>query len=90
MKLSAPYKTNRNEPINTEHGIWNDEKSHTHSGRGLTKREYFAALAMQGFTATAPFQVDSVNKYIELRAVDAVHAADALIEALNKEESTKL
>jgi hypothetical protein len=47
---------------------------------GLTKREYFAAMAMQGMIG---------NRYFDLRNLDiiskcAVQQADALIEALNK------
>ncbi len=44
---------------------------------GLTKREYFAAMAMQGLLAN-----DSA--LITNKARDAVQAADALIEILNK------
>jgi len=50
----------------------------------LTNREYFAGLAMQ---AMARFY-DIGHKHIyEDLAVDAVKAADALIEELNKEKS---
>jgi hypothetical protein len=48
---------------------------------GLSKREYFAALAMQGIlrdTNTAPHYSD------ESVAKSAVEMADALIAALNK------
>lgn len=46
---------------------------------GLTKREYFAALAMQSFCSTYN------GSRLEILAKDAVNAADALIEELNKE-----
>lgn len=45
---------------------------------GLTKREYFAAMAMQGLCAK-PTGLDTFSD----RAQRAVQSADALIEALN-------
>ena len=46
---------------------------------GLTKREYFAAMAMQGMLSK------STGRYPVSEIVnDAVGAADALIEELNK------
>ena len=59
--------------------------------RGLTKREYFAALALQGLCAgEAPFNTQ-IAKQVEGRgstvstalAVYAVDLADELIKALN-------
>lgn len=49
--------------------------------KGLSKKEYFAALAMQGILAN-----ESYNKWdsYELMAKDAVYAAESLIAALNK------
>lgn len=47
----------------------------------LTKREYFAALAMQGMMACAPDSIDARK----ISASISVEIADALIEALNKE-----
>lgn len=44
---------------------------------GLTKREYFAAMALQGLLANDSGLITS-------KARDAVKAADALIEELNK------
>ena len=46
---------------------------------GLTKREYFAGLAMQGF-------ISAVTDFGNLAAF-SVMAADALIAELNKERS---
>ena len=43
----------------------------------LTKREYFAAMALQGLLANDSGLITS-------KAIDAVKAADALIEELNK------
>lgn len=49
---------------------------------GLTVREHFAALIMAGFVAN-PHSGSNISD-----AEGAVHAADALIEALNKKEAT--
>lgn len=46
--------------------------------KGLTKREYFAAMAMQGMLAEGHDSFRIVAKH-------AVDQADALIEELNKE-----
>lgn len=46
--------------------------------RGLSKREYFAACALQGLLSAA----DKCDNHPGL-SIDAVIAADALIEALN-------
>ena len=58
---------------------------------GLTKREYFAAMAMQGICSTfsgspnAERQAEKVGKTLsETMAVYAVDVADALINALNE------
>ena len=51
---------------------------------GLTKREYFAALAMQGLMAA---DADKVNRWSpRMLAQVAVDNADALIDELNKED----
>lgn len=47
---------------------------------GLTKRELFAAMAMQGHLANAA----NIGKFAEI-AVDAVYQADALIFALSSQ-----
>ena len=51
-----------------------------YSEGGLTKREYFAAMAMQGFCSTSSLMSQHDNKVV---ANFAVCQADALIEALN-------
>lgn len=48
--------------------------------QGLTKREYFAALVLQGITANPAYQGQK-QKACE----EAVLTADALIDQLNKE-----
>jgi hypothetical protein len=47
-------------------------------GPGLTKREYFAACALQGLIAA-----DMITRPDGMTAIEAVKFADALIEALN-------
>lgn len=52
------------------------------SDNGLTKREYFAAIALQGLLAG--------GKYFDVMApVKAVELADSLIEKLNREQNEK-
>lgn len=51
---------------------------------GLTKREYFAAMAMQGWLTTRGGNLSHVNR--EDMAATAVMCADALINALNPKE----
>ena len=46
--------------------------------KGLTKREYFAAMALQGLLPT------NISQSIEEDAKNAVKLADILIEELNK------
>lgn len=48
---------------------------------GLTKREYFAAMAMQGLLAN--------DTHYALMTEKAVHYADMLIEKLNSTEDAK-
>ena len=59
--------------------------------KGLTKREYFAAMALQGICSTfsgspnAERQAEKVGKTLsETMAIYAVDVADALINALNE------
>jgi len=51
---------------------------HTHTDGGLTKREYFAGLAMQGMVMS--------DLIFEDIAHDAVKMADALLAELRKQE----
>lgn len=55
---------------------WMDENQ-TGTVPGLTKREYFAALAMQGLLAKETMDLRNAAQF-------AVQAADFLIEELNK------
>lgn len=51
---------------------------------GLTKRELFAAMALQGLLQNCPISVDEAESFIKYRTVDAMRAADALIITLNQ------
>lgn len=53
--------------------------------QGLTKREYFAAMFLQSYL-TGNSEALYNSKEMKATAVYAVLTADALIEALNKEE----
>ena len=72
-------ETKANDPI---HNVINSKKDYSddniYKSNGLTKREYFAAMALQGMLAKygSDYQVNN--------AKEAVYWADALIEELNK------
>jgi hypothetical protein len=69
-------------PIFNEHGFPTDaDHAEVNSAEcmGLTKREYFAGLAMQGLLASGPHDCD-----LRGIAYDAVCAADALLKALEE------
>jgi len=78
-------KTNGNDPANptigwelTVHGdpvVITDQY-------GLTKREYFAAMAMQGLLTSTKYILYPITQV----AKDAVNYADALIKELNKDD----
>ena len=65
-------ETKQNESINII------EYNNNYISTGLTKREYFAAMAMQGLLTKFG------NDYELQIAKDAIYWADALIEELNK------
>lgn len=54
--------------------------------RGLTKREYFAAMAMQGLLAsfTEKAAIGAWGSELDLVAKTSTELSDALINALNK------
>jgi hypothetical protein len=52
---------------------------------GLTKREYFAAIAMQGMLSKMEDALKREQQFIDNVAIKAVRYSDALINALNKE-----
>ena len=65
-------KTKPNEPINIV------EYNNNYISTGLTKREYFAAMAMQGLLSHYG------TSYSVQNTMEAVYMADALIDELNK------
>lgn len=70
-------ETKPNEPINTI------EYNNNYISTGLTKREYFAAMALQGF----------INKYgvdcQEIHIKQAIFIGDFFIEELNKTKTNE-
>lgn len=78
-------KTEPNELAFPHHAVWDNDKPEIGwIDGGLTKREYFAAMAMQGFLTI----VDKNFNAKEL-AEPSVKMADALIEALNQQTERK-
>ena len=70
-------------PIN-QMDLGNSIEHHTAFSLGLTKREYFAAMAMQGLVANG-CSIDIDKDYpFETRAKTCILIADALIKALNE------
>ena len=68
------------DPDHTVHPLYDDGSIVLTNG--LTKREYFAAAALQGLLADP----DTTEQLSTADVVEvAVHAADALIEALNED-----
>lgn len=61
-----------------KHGNFSEARYVWETHGGLTKREYFAAMAMQGLLALEGYSFQGAAK-------DAVTAADALIAELEKE-----
>lgn len=61
---------------------WDDVGPHP----GLTKREHFAAMAMQGFCANTSEEIGQAGP--NKRAYWALKEADALIAELNKEKKS--
>jgi hypothetical protein len=67
-------------PNDLAYPIGNDEGYPVYPG--LTKREFFAAMAMQGYLAS--YAGLSSSPFVEHIASKATQFADALIEELNK------
>lgn len=79
MKTENEIPVTADEPIHpTDITIHNTR----HVGVGLTKREYFAAMAMQGILSCDY----SIQQYCEPNSIglQSVQFADALIAALNE------
>lgn len=63
-----------------------ESESYYGNMNGLTKREYFAVMALQGILAGVSGVEALASVHSSNWVTGAVEAADALIEALNKEE----
>ena len=75
--------TQGNEPV-TPHLTYNVSSGQPNGLKeGLTKREYFAAMAMQGMCANQPF-LNNLNAEPSQVAAACIEIADALINALNQ------
>jgi len=72
--------TNGNDLAFARTAFYHPEGGVSHSQDGCTKREHFAALAIQGLLSN----VETMEWEIDCIAKDAVNAADALIKALNE------
>lgn len=68
-----------------DEGGYGRTRTITVQGGGLTKREYFAGLAMQGLLASWP---ENGRLNPDKTAEHATLFADALIAALNKESQS--
>jgi len=54
---------------------------------GLTKREYFAAMAMQGLLSNKYFQVYKEGKlFVDVVAKTSIEMADELLNQLNQKQ----
>ena len=82
--------TNGNDLAHPTNIIDTDSRFESEYHTGLSKREYFSVMALQGICATfsgspnAERQAEKVGKTLsETMAIYAVDVADALINALN-------
>jgi len=64
-------------------GLYEDRKNQFYADGGLTKQEYFAGLAMQGFLAKHGLALEPVSNDV---IQSSVKYADNLLEELAKED----
>ncbi len=78
---------NGQHPINAQsdlgHALLNEGKVSNKIGFGLTKREYFAAMAMQGLCANY-LRENVIGWDIKTYAAESVALADGLLKALEE------
>ena len=67
------------------HAEYNGDGTHYHDHHGLTKRELFAAMAMQGLASVPVVGGDDPSVLADWDAKRAVLYADALLAALDTE-----
>lgn len=73
---------NADQPIKPITGIYEDQKLMC---IGLTKKEYYAGLAMQGLIASCDWKVSKLNNSLILATSEnAVKIADELLKQLEK------
>jgi hypothetical protein len=60
--------------------------AHTHTDGGLTKREYFAGLAMQTIASKKNHEID--HDFIRTARI-SIKLADALLEELEKKKNNE-
>jgi hypothetical protein len=79
---------NGNQPAFATHGTYNPNNNNYNCDEqiGLTKREYFAGLAMQGLLASVSYASNYKDGAI---VSQSVKIADALLEELDKPTKTK-
>jgi len=88
--IMSNKKLTGEEPINPTYFDEGFQPKFTHCGEGLTKREYFAAMAMQGMMANpAIMEAVTVSEFIVGNASERIGSmsikyADALITELTK------
>lgn len=88
--MEKTMKTNPNDSISPVHEPTrvlqngSDDYSSCILAGGLTKREYFAAMAMQGFLSMPSDRAEQYNEFDIFTL--SVKAANALIAELNKEQ----
>lgn len=85
--MSAPQSTDQYP--NAEHMAFPVQGSEyagaLYPEKGLTKRELFAAMAMQGMCTSTPADTPTDTWDMESLATSAIEAADALLAALAKD-----
>lgn len=82
--------TNPNEPAFPSESEADNSLASALAYRGLTKREYFAALAMQGiFASYANPEINTQLINLSQHARQSIQMADALILELNKSQGDK-
>jgi hypothetical protein len=85
---ASPVRNCNNEVVNLADGAINSN-DFTQEGKkysiGLTKREHFAAMAMQGILSNGTFEGEGNRvHWLDLIAENSVQIADALLKELEK------
>jgi len=76
--------TKPNDPINVIDGMYASDAIQS-DNTGLTKREHFAAMAMQGLLSGRRAGIYEFKRELELKIAElSVNIADDLIKALNR------